>query len=82
MGTVWASRVAAKGTCYLFRARLNRGEADHFFLDDSFDHETVEQKAIVSRVTTIESMAKQAFAVPQVNGDSRLRGERPSSSAR
>jgi hypothetical protein len=42
------------------RAKLNRDEADQIFLDDSFDYERVEQKAIAAMVSKIESIVKVA----------------------
>ena len=60
MWTVWASLVAVTGIFYFFRARLNRDEADQIFLDDSFEHERVEQEAIVAKVTKVDSMVKVA----------------------
>ena len=58
MWTVWASLVAMTGTCYFFRVRLNRDEADQISLDGSFEHERVEQETIVAKVTKIESIVK------------------------
>lgn len=58
MWTVWASLVAITGIFYFLRSRLIRNEDDQIFLDDSFDHERVEQEAIVAKVTKIESIVK------------------------
>jgi hypothetical protein len=60
MWTVWASLAAITENFYFFRARLNHDAADQIFLDDSFDHERVEQAAIAAKVTKIESVVKVA----------------------
>jgi hypothetical protein len=60
MWSVWAAFVAVTAALYIYRSNVARDEEDQIFLDDSFNHERVEQAAIVARVQKIEPLVKVA----------------------
>lgn len=60
MWTVWAAFVVVAAALYLYRSNLTRDEEDQIFLDDSFEHEKIEQAAIVARVHRLEPALRAA----------------------
>jgi hypothetical protein len=60
MWTAWAALVVVAGALYIYRSNLTRDEEDQIFLDDSFEHEKVQQAAIVARVQKIEPLVRVA----------------------
>ncbi len=60
MWTAWAALVVITAGLYIYRSNLTRDEEDQIFLDDSFEHEKVEQAAIVARAQKLEPTLKVA----------------------
>ena len=60
MWTVWSAIVVLTAGLYIYRSNLTRDEEDQIFLDDSFDHEKIQQAAIVARVQKIEPLVRMA----------------------
>jgi hypothetical protein len=60
MWTAWAALVVITAGLYIYRSNLTRDEEDQIFLDDSFEHEKVEQAAIVARAQKLEPALRVA----------------------
>lgn len=58
--SVWAAFALFLAVMYLYRSSLTRDEEDQIFLDDSFDHEKVQQAAIVAKVAKVEPLVRIA----------------------
>ncbi len=61
MWTVWAAFVVVTGALYIYRSSLTRDEEDQIFLDDSFEHEKIEQAMIIAKVHKVEPVLKAAL---------------------
>jgi len=60
MWTTWAAFVVFTAALYIYRSNLTRDEEDQIFLDDSFEHEKIEQAAIVAKAQKIEPLLRVA----------------------
>jgi hypothetical protein len=60
MWTVWAAFVVVTVAIYIYRSNLTRDEEDQIFLDDSFEHEKVQQAAIIAKVNKVEPVLRAA----------------------
>ncbi len=58
MWIVWSVLVAIMASLFVYRSRLTKNEEDQLFLDDSFDHERMEQAAIVAKANKVEPLLK------------------------
>jgi hypothetical protein len=63
MWTVWSAFVVVTAAIYIYRSNLTRDEEDQIFLDDSFEHEKIEQAAIVAKVHKVEPVLRAAQAL-------------------
>ncbi|HUA96993.1 MAG TPA: hypothetical protein VMA34_01545 [Terracidiphilus sp.] len=55
---VWSSIVVLMIGLHVYRSSLEKDEEDQIFLDESFDHEKVQQAAIVARVNKVEPLVR------------------------
>lgn len=58
MWTVWSAFVIVMAALYVYRSNITKNEEDQIFLDDSFEHEKVEQAVIAARVSKIEPLVR------------------------
>ncbi|MGD0939796.1 MAG: hypothetical protein ABR905_08780 [Terracidiphilus sp.] len=60
MWTVWGVLAAVATALYLYRSNLERDEEDQIYLDDAFQHEKIQQEAIIARVGKVEPLLRVA----------------------
>jgi len=60
MWTAWAAFVVVTAALYIYRSSLTRDEEDQIFLDDSFEHEKIQQATIIAKVHKVEPVLKVA----------------------
>jgi hypothetical protein len=58
MWAVWSAFVVVLAALYIYRSNITKNEEDQIFLDDSFEHEKVEQAVIAARVMKIEPLVR------------------------
>lgn len=58
MWAVWGVLVLITGGLFIYRSSLTKDEEDQIFLDDSFQHEQVNQAAIVAKVNKVQPILR------------------------
>lgn len=58
MWTVWSAFVVILAALYVYRSNITKNEEDQIFLDDSFEHEKVEQAVIAAKVSKVEPLVR------------------------
>lgn len=61
MWAVWAALVLVAAGLFIYRSSLTKNEEDQIFLDDSFQHEQVEQAAIVAKVNRVQPILRASI---------------------
>jgi hypothetical protein len=58
MWIVWSAFVVILAALYIYRGNITKNEEDQIFLDDSFEHEKIEQAVITAKVTRVEPLVR------------------------